>query len=184
PVQEVDRAGPRRREAHPHLPGPLRVPARHERRHLLVASLHELDLAGVAVERAEGGVDPVARVAVDPLDPPLGEPIEHEIGGGGCHLRLDPPRCVPLAAIVCAAAAAAEDELGPIDVWINDAMATVFAPFAEIEPAEFRRSTEVTYLGAVWGTKAALRRMVPRDRGTVVQVGSALAFRGIPLQAP
>src|SRR5947207_1465471 len=58
------------------------------------------------------------------------------------------------------------------------------APFAEIEPAEFRRSTEVTYLGAVWGTKAALRRMVPRDRGTVVQVGSALAFRGIPLQAP
>ncbi len=83
-----------------------------------------------------------------------------------------------------AAAERAERELGPIDVWVNDAMATVFAPFAEIEPEEFRRATEVTYLGCVWGTKAALARMVPRDRGVVVQVGSALAFRGIPLQAP
>jgi NAD(P)-dependent dehydrogenase (short-subunit alcohol dehydrogenase family) len=83
-----------------------------------------------------------------------------------------------------AAAAQIERELGPIDVWVNDAMATVFAPFDEIEPAEYRRATEVTYLGCVWGTKAALRRMVPRDRGVVVQVGSALAFRGIPLQAP
>jgi NAD(P)-dependent dehydrogenase (short-subunit alcohol dehydrogenase family) len=83
-----------------------------------------------------------------------------------------------------AAAERAERELGPIDIWVNDAMATVFAPFSEIEPAEYRRSTEVTYLGCVWGTKAALRRMVPRDRGVVVQVSSALAFRGIPLQAP
>jgi NAD(P)-dependent dehydrogenase (short-subunit alcohol dehydrogenase family) len=82
------------------------------------------------------------------------------------------------------AAARAEEELGPIDVWVNDAMATVFAPFAEIEPDEYRRSTEVTYLGCVWGTRAALKRMRPRDRGVVVQVGSALAFRGIPLQAP
>ncbi len=82
------------------------------------------------------------------------------------------------------AAERAEDELGPIDVWVNDAMATVFAPFAEIGPEEYRRSTEVTYFGCVWGTKAALRRMTPRDRGVVVQVGSALAFRGIPLQAP
>jgi len=104
------------------------------------------------------------------------------IAAGGEALTL--PTDVADHDAVEAAAAAAEDELGPIDVWINDAMATVFAPFAEIEPAEFRRSTEVTYLGAVWGTKAALRRMVPRDRGTVVQVGSALAFRGIPLQAP
>jgi short-subunit dehydrogenase len=62
-------------------------------------------------------------------------------------------------------------------------MATVFAPFAEIEPEEYRRATEVTYLGCVWGTRTALRRMVPRDRGVVVQVGSALAFRGIPLQS-
>jgi NAD(P)-dependent dehydrogenase (short-subunit alcohol dehydrogenase family) len=82
------------------------------------------------------------------------------------------------------AAERVERELGPIDVWVNDAMATIFAPFTEIEPAEYRRSTEVTYLGFVWGTRAALKRMVPRDRGVIVQVGSALAFRGIPLQAP
>jgi NAD(P)-dependent dehydrogenase (short-subunit alcohol dehydrogenase family) len=77
-----------------------------------------------------------------------------------------------------------EDELGPIDVWVNDAFTSVFAPFMEIEPEEFRRVTEVTYLGFVNGTRAALRRMLPRDRGVVVQVGSALAHRGIPLQSP
>jgi NAD(P)-dependent dehydrogenase (short-subunit alcohol dehydrogenase family) len=81
------------------------------------------------------------------------------------------------------AARAAEDAFGPIDVWINVAMTTVFAFFDDVEPDEFRRATEVTYLGSVWGLQAALRRMAPRDRGTIVQVGSALAFRGIPLQA-
>jgi short-subunit dehydrogenase len=81
------------------------------------------------------------------------------------------------------AAAEIEDALGPIDVWVNNAMTTVFAPLANTTPEEFRRATEVTYLGSVWGTMAALRRMVPRDRGVVVQVGSALAYRGIPLQA-
>jgi NAD(P)-dependent dehydrogenase (short-subunit alcohol dehydrogenase family) len=83
-----------------------------------------------------------------------------------------------------AAAERIEAALGPIDVWINNAMATILAPLSEITPEEFRRSTEVTYLGSVWGTMAALRRMRPRDRGTIVQVGSALAYRGIPLQAP
>jgi NAD(P)-dependent dehydrogenase (short-subunit alcohol dehydrogenase family) len=87
------------------------------------------------------------------------------------------------AAAVESAAARVEDELGPIDVWVNNAMATVFAPVAEVEPEEFRRVTEVTYLGSVWGTLAALRRMRPRDNGTIVQVGSALAYRGIPLQS-
>ena len=82
-----------------------------------------------------------------------------------------------------AAAEAVERAAGPIDVWVNDAMATVFAPLSETTPDEFRRATEVTYLGTVHGTMAALRRMVPRDRGTVVQVGSALAYRAIPLQA-
>jgi len=81
------------------------------------------------------------------------------------------------------AATAIEAELGPIDVWVNNAMATVFAPVADIEPAEFRRAAEVTFLGSVWGTMSALRRMRPRDRGVIVQVGSALAYRGIPLQA-
>jgi NAD(P)-dependent dehydrogenase (short-subunit alcohol dehydrogenase family) len=82
-----------------------------------------------------------------------------------------------------AAAERIERELGPIDVWVNDAMTTVFAPFTEITPEEFQRATEVTYLGFVWGTKAALKRMEPRNRGVIVQVGSALAYRGIPLQS-
>jgi NAD(P)-dependent dehydrogenase (short-subunit alcohol dehydrogenase family) len=83
-----------------------------------------------------------------------------------------------------AAAAQIERQLGPIDVWVNDAMTSVFAPFAKIDPEEFRRVTEVTYLGVVYGTKAALRRMLARDRGAIVQVGSALAYRGIPCRAP
>jgi NAD(P)-dependent dehydrogenase (short-subunit alcohol dehydrogenase family) len=81
------------------------------------------------------------------------------------------------------AAARTESELGPIDVWINNAMASVFSPIKEMKPEEYRRVTEVTYLGYVHGTLAALHRMLPRDRGAIVQVGSALAFRGIPLQS-
>jgi short-subunit dehydrogenase len=77
-----------------------------------------------------------------------------------------------------------EDQLGPIDVWVNNAMATIFSPVTAISPEDFRRATEVTYLGTVYGTMAALRRMIPRDRGTIVQVGSALSYRAIPLQAP
>jgi NAD(P)-dependent dehydrogenase (short-subunit alcohol dehydrogenase family) len=85
---------------------------------------------------------------------------------------------------VSGAAAAVEAHLGPIDIWVNNAMTTVFAFFDDIAPNEYERATRVTYLGCVWGTKVALERMLPRDRGTVVQVGSALAYRGIPLQAP
>lgn len=81
------------------------------------------------------------------------------------------------------AAERVERELGPIDVWVNDAMATIFAPVHEIKPEEFRRVTEVTYLGQVHGTLAALKRMRRRDRGTIVQVGSALSYRAIPLQS-
>jgi short-subunit dehydrogenase len=79
---------------------------------------------------------------------------------------------------------AIESQLGPIDVWVNNAMVTVFSPVALLQPDEVRRVTEVTYLGTVNGTLSALRRMLPRDRGTIVQVGSALAYRSIPLQAP
>jgi NAD(P)-dependent dehydrogenase (short-subunit alcohol dehydrogenase family) len=81
------------------------------------------------------------------------------------------------------AAAAVEAELGPIDIWVNNAMVSVFAPFNEMTPEEFRRVTEVTYLGYVYGTMAALRRMQARNRGCIIQVGSALAYRGIPLQS-
>jgi NAD(P)-dependent dehydrogenase (short-subunit alcohol dehydrogenase family) len=86
------------------------------------------------------------------------------------------------AAAVDAAASRVEDELGPIDVWVNNAFTSVFAPFTAVKPDEFQRVTEVSYLGYVYGTRAALDRMLPRDRGTIVQVGSALAYRGIPLQ--
>src|SRR4051812_11868229 len=87
------------------------------------------------------------------------------------------------AEAVEAAAAQVEEELGPIDVWVNCAMTSVFAPFKDISPDEIRRVTEVDYLGFVYGTKAALNRMLARDRGVIVQVGSALAYRGIPLQS-
>jgi NAD(P)-dependent dehydrogenase (short-subunit alcohol dehydrogenase family) len=81
------------------------------------------------------------------------------------------------------AAEQVEAELGPIDVWVNVAFTSVFAPFIEIKPEEYRRVTEVSYLGYVYGTRVALERMRPRDQGTIVQVGSALAYRGIPLQS-
>ena len=83
---------------------------------------------------------------------------------------------------VDAAATLVESELGPIDVWVNDAMTTVFAPTWEIDPEDFQRAVEVTFLGQVWGTMAALARMRPRNRGSIVNVGSALAYMGIPLQ--
>jgi len=102
-----------------------------------------------------------------------------DLGGEAVVLPTD----VADADQVEAAAAQIEEQFGPIDVWVNDAMATIFAPFAEISPEEFRRATEVTYLGTVYGTMAALRRMKPRDHGTVVQVGSALSYRAIPLQS-
>ena len=82
-----------------------------------------------------------------------------------------------------AAATRVESEWGPIDAWVNNAMATIFSRFLDVSPEDFRRATEVTYLGAVWGTRAALSRMKPRDRGVIVQVGSALAYRSIPLQS-
>jgi NAD(P)-dependent dehydrogenase (short-subunit alcohol dehydrogenase family) len=102
------------------------------------------------------------------------------LGGGALVLPLD----VADHEAVDSAAAKIEEHFGPLDVWVNNAMATVFAPVSRLTAEEVRRATEVTYLGYVWGTLAALRRMLPRDRGTIVQVGSALAYRSIPLQAP
>jgi NAD(P)-dependent dehydrogenase (short-subunit alcohol dehydrogenase family) len=100
---------------------------------------------------------------------------------GGTALVI--PTDVADADQVEAAAERTERELGPIDTWVNVAFTSVFAPFDQIAAAEFRRVTEVSYLGYVYGTMAALRRMKPRDRGVIVQVGSALAYRGIPLQS-
>jgi NADP-dependent 3-hydroxy acid dehydrogenase YdfG len=81
------------------------------------------------------------------------------------------------------AAAQIERELGPIDIWVNNAMVSVFSPVKEMEASDYKRVTEVLYLGFVHGTLAALRRMLPRDRGTIIQIGSALAYRSIPLQS-
>ena len=101
------------------------------------------------------------------------------VGGRAMTIDVD----VSDADAVYAAADRVERELGPIDVWVNDAFTSVFAPFHEIQPEEYKRVTEVAYLGFVYGTMAALKHMRPRDRGTIVQVGSALAYRGIPLQS-
>ena len=102
-----------------------------------------------------------------------------ELGGRALKLPLD----VSDAEAVERAAERVEAELGEIDIWINNAMVSVFSPIKEMKAEEYRRVTEVTYLGCVNGTLAALRHMLPRDRGCIVQVGSALAFRGIPLQS-
>ena len=105
---------------------------------------------------------------------------EVELGGGRAFAV---PTDVSSFEEVDSAADRIESEFGPIDVWINNAMTTVFAPLSETSPADFQRALEVTVLGQVWGTTAALARMRPRDAGVVVNVGSALAFVGIPLQA-
>jgi NAD(P)-dependent dehydrogenase (short-subunit alcohol dehydrogenase family) len=123
------------------------------------------DLVGL-IARGNAGLDGAAR------------DVER---AGGTALAV--PADVADYAQVEAAAREIEDAFGPIDVWVNVAFTSVFAPFAEITPEEFRRVTEVTYLGFVHGTKVALARMLPRDRGVIVQVGSALGNRSIPLQS-
>jgi len=102
-----------------------------------------------------------------------------QLGGSAIVFAVD----VAHAEKVEEAAARVEEEFGPIDIWVNNAMVSVFSPVKEMTAEEFQRVTEVTYLGVVYGTLAAVRRMLPRDRGSIVQVGSALAYRGIPLQA-
>src|SRR6266516_4168664 len=106
--------------------------------------------------------------------------IDVEQLGSSAHLL---PVDVADAEAVESAAIEIERRLGPIDVWVNNAMASVFSPVKQMTAEEFKRVTEVTYLGYVYGTLAALRRMLPRNRGIIIQVGSALAYRGIPLQS-
>jgi len=123
-----------------------------------------------------------ARLALIARDAAALDAVKREVeerGGAALVLPLD----VADADALFAAADAVAAQTGGIDIWINDAMVTVFAPVWEISSDEFRRVTEVTYLGFVHGTMAALRHMRPRNHGTIVQVGSALAYRGIPLQA-
>jgi short-subunit dehydrogenase len=131
-----------------------------------------------ALEFALRGCD----VALLARNPTRLEATAKELGNHGV-------KALPIVADVAdaealeAAAARIEAELGPIDVWVNNAMATIFAPIERVTAGEFRRATEVTYLGQVYGTMTALSRMRKRDRGTIINVGSALAYRAIPLQS-
>src|ERR1700733_14538587 len=112
----------------------------------------------------------------------LDQVVEEVESLGGQALAV--PTDVSDHAQVEGAAAAVERRFGQIDVWVNDAMATVFAQFIHLEPEEFKRATEVTYLGTVYGTMVALSRMKARNHGTIVQVGSALSYRSDSMQAP
>ncbi len=139
--------------------------------------------AGVGRATALAFADRGAAVAVLARDPARLEATRAELSGRGARaLALSADVAVP--AQVEAAAERVEDELGPIDVWVNNAMATVFSPVLDIPPEEFERAVRVTFFGTVYGTLAALRRMRGRNRGTIIQVGSALSYRAIPLQAP
>lgn len=101
------------------------------------------------------------------------------LGGSAIVLPVD----VSDADAVDKAASRVEQELGPIDIWVNDAMVSVFSPVKEMEPSDYKRVTDVLYLGFVYGTLSAIKRMLPRDRGTIIQIGSALSYRSIPLQS-
>ncbi len=136
--------------------------------------------AGRAIAQAFGARGAQVALLARGQDGLAGAAREVEAAGGRALVL---PTDVADAAAVEQAAERAETELGPIAVWVNAAMATVFAPFEQVTPDEYRRATEVTYLGFVHGTRATLKRMRPRNCGTIVQVGSALAYRAIPLQS-
>lgn len=138
--------------------------------------------AGVGRATARAFAEEGCSVAVIARDPARLEETRAELesmGARAAAARAD----VADPSAVEDAADRIERELGPIDCWVNNAMTSVFAPIDRIDPEEFRRVTEVTYLGVVHGTQAALRRMRTRNEGVIIQVGSALAFRGIPLQS-
>ena len=123
------------------------------------------------------------RIGLIARDPTALESVRQEVEAFGAEQTIVEPLDVADAAAVFAAVARLEQKLGPVDIWINDAMLTVFSTVADITPEEFRRVTEVTYLGFVHGTMAALKSMRPRGSGRIIQIGSALAYRGIPLQS-
>ena len=138
--------------------------------------------AGVGRAAAEEFARQGCDVALLARDPDRLERAASELRRHGVR-ALPIPTDVADAAAVEAAASKVEDEFGPIDIWVNVAMATVFAPVSKLTPEEFERGTRVTYLGQVHGTMAALSRMRTRNRGTIVNVGSALGYRSVPLQS-
>ncbi|AOB32260.1 short-chain dehydrogenase [Bordetella sp. H567] len=154
----------------------------HHRKHAIQTVVITGASAGVgratALEFARQGAD----IALLARDADALESAAQEVRELGVR-ALPIPVDVGDAKAVHRAAEQVEEELGPMDVWVNNAMLTVFSPLSKLTPEEYARVTEVTYLGQVYGTMAALRHMRPRDHGTIVQVGSALAYRSIPLQS-
>ena len=148
-------------------------------RRVVVVTGGSAGVGRAVVRRFAQSGDSIGVLARDPvrLDATVQE--LREMGVGAIAVPTD----VASAEQLEAAAVEVERELGDIDIWINNAMVSVFSPAIAMRPDEFRRVTDVTYLGVVYGTLTALRRMLPRDAGTIVQVGSALAYRGIPLQS-
>jgi NAD(P)-dependent dehydrogenase (short-subunit alcohol dehydrogenase family) len=139
--------------------------------------------AGIGRAAARAFAHPGARIALLARGKRGLEGTRRDVQAAGAQ-ALVIPADVADEAQVEAAAQQVEREWGRIDIWVNNAMATIFGPVASLTGDEVKRATEVTYLGAVYGTMAALKRMRTRDSGVIVQVGSALAYRGIPLQAP
>ena len=138
--------------------------------------------AGLGRAIAHGFAKRGARIGLIARNPEALEAAKKECEAlGGQALVL--PTDVADADAVDAAASRVEEEFGPIDVWVNDAMVSVFSPVKEMEPSDYKRVTDVLYLGFVHGTLSALKRMLPRDKGTIVQIGSALSYRSIPLQS-
>jgi len=138
--------------------------------------------AGLGRAIAHGFAKRGARIGLIARNPEALNAAKEEceaLGGQALVLPVD----VSDAAAVDAAASRVEEEFGPIDIWVNDAMVSVFSPVKEMEASDYKRVTDVLYLGFVHGTLAALKRMLPRDRGTIIQIGSALAYRSIPLQS-
>lgn len=138
--------------------------------------------AGLGRAIAHGFAKRGARIGLIARNPEALNAAKEEceaLGGQALILPVD----VSDAAAVDAAASRVEEEFGPIDIWVNDAMVSVFSPVKEMEASDYKRVTDVLYLGFVHGTLAALKRMLPRDRGTIIQIGSALAYRSIPLQS-
>ncbi|MDE2284632.1 MAG: SDR family oxidoreductase [Hyphomicrobiales bacterium] len=169
----------------------VRTSAEHTGRPVSSSNVKDLANRTVVVTGASAGIgraialrfgDAGARVGLIARDADALSEVKEQIAKRG-GTALVAPADVSDAQAVFNAADAIKTQLGPIEYWINDAMVTVFAPVWTITADEFRRVTEVTYLGAVHGTMAALRHMRKHNRGTIIQIGSALAYRGIPLQA-